>query len=263
MKGIIIGAGRGLRLMPETEDLPKCMMDSIGGQRVLDWILDSLMHAGINDIVFIGGYHIDKVRQNYPQLRFYYNTEWAENNILESLMYAAPEMDTTFVVSYSDIIYQRSVAQQLMKTNTEIALVVDRDWRRRYVGRTLHPESQAEKVIEEDRRIIEIGKHLPSDTAHGEFIGLAKFSRKAACLMKKYYCRIRKGYLCRPFHKAPNIRKAYLTDMIQELIDLGIRVEPMDIWGDWVELDTSQDLAKIKFQWEGQGIINPKIWTIK
>ena len=56
MKAIIIGAGRGIRLMPETESIPKCMMDGVGGQRVLDWILDSLRHAGIDDIVFIGGY---------------------------------------------------------------------------------------------------------------------------------------------------------------------------------------------------------------
>ena len=42
MKAIIIGAGRGIRPMPETESIPKCVMDGVGGQRVLDWILDSL-----------------------------------------------------------------------------------------------------------------------------------------------------------------------------------------------------------------------------
>ena len=56
MKAIIIGAGRGIRLMPEMEGIPKCMMDGMGGQRVLDWVLDSLAHAGIDDVVFIGGY---------------------------------------------------------------------------------------------------------------------------------------------------------------------------------------------------------------
>ncbi len=110
MKAIIIGAGRGIRLMPETESIPKCLMDGMGGQRVLDWILDSLAHAGIDDIVFIGGYQMEKVVQAYPHLRFYNNTEWPNNNVLESLMYAAPEMDTAFVASYSDIVYRRSAA---------------------------------------------------------------------------------------------------------------------------------------------------------
>ena len=45
------------------------------------------------------------------------------------------------------------------------------------MGRTLHAESQAEKVVVEDGRVLEIGKHLPSEGAYGEFIGLAKFSQ--------------------------------------------------------------------------------------
>lgn len=253
MKAIIIGAGRGIRLMPETEGIPKCMMDGVGGQRVLDWILDSLAHAGIDDVVFIGGYHMEKVVHAYSHLRFYHNTEWPNNNILESLMYAAPEMDTAFVASYSDIVYRRSAAQRLMASGAEVALVVDRDWRQGYVVRTLHPESQAEKVLVKDGRVVEIGKHLPSDGAYGEFIGLAKFSQGAARLMRDRYRQIRDDYLTRPFHKAPNIRMAYLTDMIQELIDLGVRVEPVDIWADWAELDTPQDLARAREQLDSQG----------
>ena len=35
-KAIIIGAGRGIRMMPETESYPKCMIDGLGGRRVLD-----------------------------------------------------------------------------------------------------------------------------------------------------------------------------------------------------------------------------------
>lgn len=265
MKAIIIGAGRGIRLMPETESIPKCMMDGMGGQRVLDWILDSLAHARIDDIVFIGGYHMEKIVQAYPHLRFYENTDWPNNNILESLMYAAPEMDTAFVVSYSDIVYRRSAAQRLMASDAEVALVVDRGWRRRYVGRTLHPESQAEKVVVKDRRVVEIGKHLPSDRAYGEFIGLAKFSQGAARLVRDRYCQIREGYLTRPFHKAPNIRMAYLTDMIQELIDLGVRVEPVDIWADWAELDTPQDLARAREQLDGRGErgLTQEFWAVR
>ena len=229
MKAIIIGAGRGIRLMPETESIPKCMMDGIGGKCLLDWILDSLAHAGIDDVVFVGGYQMEKVVRAYPHLRFYHNTEWADNNVLESLMYAAPEMDTAFVASYSDIVYRRSVVQRLMDSDAEVALVVDRDWHRHCIGRTPHAESQAEKVVVEDGRVVEIGKHVPADRACGEFIGLAKFSREAARLMRDRYYQIHDDYLNRPFHKAPNIRVAYLTDMVQELVRLGVQIAPVDI----------------------------------
>ncbi len=50
------------------------------------------------------------------------------------------------------------------------------------------------------------------------------------------------------FHDAPSIKKAYLTDMLQELIDLGITVEPIIINGEWYEIDTLQDLQMVRKQ---------------
>jgi choline kinase len=246
MKAIIIGAGRGIRMMPETESYPKCMIDGVQNKRVLDYILDAIAFAGIDDIIFIGGYHIEKVEQAYPRLRFYNNTEWANNNILESLMYAAPEMDTDVVVSYSDIVFSHDLVQQIVDNDAAAALVIDRDWRKRYVGRTMHPESQAEKVIVEEGQVIEIGKHLPSEGVYGEFIGLAKFNQETARLMADHYHEIRDHYLTLPFHQAPNIRMAYLTDMLQELITLGVQMKPVDIWANWAELDTTQDLVQAR-----------------
>ena len=38
MQAIIIGAGRGQRLMPTTADTPKCFAE-VGGRRILDWAL--------------------------------------------------------------------------------------------------------------------------------------------------------------------------------------------------------------------------------
>ncbi len=38
MKAIIIGAGRGRRLMPTTADTPKCYAE-VHGRRLLDWTL--------------------------------------------------------------------------------------------------------------------------------------------------------------------------------------------------------------------------------
>jgi len=243
MKAVVIGAGRGIRLMPETESYPKCMMDGLGGRRVLDWILDSLASAGIDDIVFIGGYHMEKVVNAYPQLRFYHNDQWSKNNILASLFCAEEELVTPFVVSYSDIVYRRNVTQRLMTKQADIAIVVDRDWRRRYVGRTAHPETQAEKVVVENGWVASIGKHLSASEAYGEFIGLARFDQGAADVLRIRYREIREAYPERPFQQAATFRDAYLTDMLQELIDLGVRIEPIDIWADWAELDTPQDLA--------------------
>ena len=54
MKAIVIGAGRGRRLMPLTEDVPKCYAP-IAGRRILDWTLEALSGGGCEDVVFVGG----------------------------------------------------------------------------------------------------------------------------------------------------------------------------------------------------------------
>ena len=113
MKAIIIGAGRGRRLMPLTEDDPKSFAP-IAGRRILDWDLQSLRGGGLNDIVFIGGWQIDKIRREYPDLTFVHNENWERNNILASLMVARDYMSDGFVCSYADILYKPSIVTRLL-----------------------------------------------------------------------------------------------------------------------------------------------------
>ena len=54
MRVIVIGAGRGRRLMPTTADAPKCFAE-VAGRRLLDWALDAFRANGLNRIAFIGG----------------------------------------------------------------------------------------------------------------------------------------------------------------------------------------------------------------
>ncbi len=55
---------------------------------------------------------------------------------------------------------------------------------------------------------------------------------------------------CTPFLPAnvlaASIDKAYLTDMLQELIDRGYLVRSVDIEGGWQEIDTPQDLDRAR-----------------
>ena len=53
---------------------------------------------------------------------------------------------------------------------------------------------------------------------------------------------LKKIYWNKPFQRAQIFQKAYLTDMIQELIDSNIKIEPILISGQWCEIDTMQDL---------------------
>lgn len=55
IKAIVMCAGRGERLMPLTEDKPKCMV-RIKGKPIIHWILDALKWCNLKDIIIITGY---------------------------------------------------------------------------------------------------------------------------------------------------------------------------------------------------------------
>ena len=175
MRAIFIAAGRGRRLMPLTEDVPKCYAE-IGGRRILDWCVAALRSAGLDDIVFVGGYRIERVRADYPGFRFCDNAAWESNNILSSLFCAEHEMADGFVSSYADILYTPAAVQRLLASPGDIALLVDTDWRRRYQPRTEHPETDGEKVRLRDGHVVEVNRAIPPAEAPAEFTGVAKFT---------------------------------------------------------------------------------------
>jgi len=244
MKAIIVAAGPGSRLMPITNERPKCLLD-VGGQTILERALQALRENGIQNIVVVRGYSGHLI--NYPHLTYCHNPDFEKNNILRSLFYAEDEMDDDFIVSYSDILYSSEIVARLIDSEADIALTVDVNWIERYEGRDQHPVSEAELVKVENGMVVRIGKGVVSpEEAHGEFIGLAKFTRSGAEAMKAAYHRVAKESPSAPFHSSASLEMAYLNDMIQELVDTGSLVQSVDIEGGWMEIDTLQDLQEVQ-----------------
>ncbi len=246
MKAIIIAAGPSTRLRPFTDYKPKCLLE-IEGKTILDRILAVLYNCGINDIVMIRGYQKETI--NLPNIKYYDNDDFYNNNILESLFYAEPEMDDEFIFTYSDILYSKEVVQKLLDSAHDFSLVVDTAWRERYEGRTKHPTDEAELVLVKEGKITHLSKFYNPNVAYGEFIGLGKFSKKGAEIFTRNYNRAKNNKTCKfagRFHDAITIEKAYLTDMFEELICRGYSIYSVDIERGWVELDTDQDYEYAK-----------------
>jgi choline kinase len=248
MRAIIIGAGRGQRLMPTTADTPKCFAE-VGGRRILDWTLQAFADNGVTDVCFIGGYQIDKVRQAYPHLTFRHNVAWEHNNILASLMYAEDQMHEPFVCCYSDILFTADVVRRLLASPADIALVIDTQWRDRYVHRTEHPEDDAEKAAVSNGLITRIHRNLDPAQAHGEYIGVAKFSAAGAAALCDHYHRCRERYAGQPFREARTFEKAYLIHLFQEMIEAGVSLAAVDTPGGYLEIDTQQDFDLARRFW--------------
>lgn len=234
--------------MPTTADTPKCFAE-VGGRRILDWALEAFAENGVTEIGFIGGYQIDKVRRTYPHLSFFHNVEWERNNILASLMRAEAWMDAPFVCCYSDILFAPEVVRRLLECPADAALVVDTCWLERYTHRTEHPPEDAEKVVVRDGRIARIHRDVDPEEAHGEYIGVAKFSAGGARLLREHYHRCRERCSGGPFREAATFEKAYLIQLFQEMIEAGESLVPVETPGGYIEIDTQQDFDLARRSW--------------
>ena len=250
MQAIIIGAGRGRRLMPTTANAPKCFAE-VQGKRLLDWTLKALSGAGIDDVCFIGGYQIDKVRADYPRLTFRHNTDWENNNILASLMYAEDLMSKPFVTAYSDILFTADVIKRVLANPADIVLSVDTCWLERYEHRSNHPPDDAEKVTVANGLITRVDRRIQPAGAHGEFTGIAKFSSAGAAALKERYHRAKTRYAGKPFREAAVFERAYFIHLLQDMIEAGVPMAHADTPGSYIEVDTQQDFEFSQNFWRG------------
>ena len=242
-KALIIAAGLGSRLKKHTENLPKCMLD-FGGKTLLQRQLESYKQNRIKDISLVRGYKKEKI--NYKDIKYFENKDYKNNNILNSIFYAEKVINGNIIISYSDILFDKSVVERTLKSDHDISVVVDIDWRGYYVGRKDHPISEAENVIFNSNNEVEkIGKiNTGNQEVHGEFIGMIKLSNRGTEIFKEHFHRLKKIYWNKPFQRAKIFQKAYLTDFIQELVDIGIKVHCVIIESGWKEIDTVEDYKK-------------------
>ena len=248
MRPIILGAGRGSRLKALTDDQPKPYVP-VGERPILQWVLDALREAGLGRPVFVGGYQIDRIRNDYSDLDFCYNKHWEETNMLSSLFCAEEHMDGGFVCTYADILYRSAVVRRALEHPGDIALCVDVDWRTRYANRSEHPEGDAEKVLARNDRVESISRNLPAQEASGEYIGVARFSHEGARSLRSSYHRLRTEHAGKIWRDGRTFEQAYLIHLLEAMVQEGTPIHMVTTAGGYMEIDTEEDYSLANLGW--------------
>jgi len=246
---IIPAAGFEKQLLPLIQDKPKCLLD-IKGKTILERQIAALNEVNIKDIAVVRGYQKEKIA--FPNLRYYDNDRYEDTGELTSIFCAEQELKGRCLLLYSDIIFETGILLKLLKSPADITIVVDLAWADQ---RTLprphfkpdlvlldNPPATGYRFVPPDgpNQLVKIGQHLDPERAHGEFIGLAMLSERGTDQFKSVYKRVAKNSEA-PFHEAPSLTKASLTDMLQELVDQGHDVSCLTIYKGWMEVDTFED----------------------
>ena len=247
MKVIILAAGMSSRLKPLTNDKPKCMI-KLFNETLIERQIKIFHNCNINDITIVTGYRGELI--NIPDVNYVKNKNYEKTNMNESLFCALEPSDSPILVTYSDIVFEQKIIEQMLEVTDGIRLAVSLNWKKNYQNRRLHPLSEAENVLMENGRILQIGKNI-SEFSHnqqiGEFLGIMMLSSDNVKILLEKYSYLKKNHKG-AFHNAPSLSNAYITDMLQEIIDSNISVDPVFIQGMWHEIDTPEDLKNTEKQ---------------
>lgn len=186
MIAIILAAGSGRRLGPLTAQLPKCLLQ-LGGRTILDRMLERVRRAGIPEAVIVTGFGAGQVRRHVaslglarPRVHLVDNPRFAETNNLYSLHLALARTTGPVTILNGDDLFNVNILRALLRGRSEAAAAVD-------FTRPL--AADAMRVMLEGGTITALGKDLPAGAAAGNAIGLYRFGRGTADLLRREIAR--------------------------------------------------------------------------
>jgi choline kinase len=162
---VILSAGRGSRLLPLTQDRPKCLIE-VGGKAILDHQIDALGEAGVVRTTVIGGYRADRLAAHVaprgPTAAMRFNPFWAVSSSIGSVWAARDLLHGNFMIVNGDTVYRPALIRDgLMQVEPGIAL---------FVEPAPQPETDDMRVVVTDGLVRAVAKTL--DPAEAPFRSL-------------------------------------------------------------------------------------------
>lgn len=214
MDVFLLGAGR-----PAHGKKPSALKNIALNTKAIDWQIHSFESiAELNEIHYLGGYHIDEVVESYPQINYCVIPDWQYKSVLHTFL-KAPFTDKPVISAYSDTIFRKEVVLEMLSVNAEVVFCVDSLWKERFYSRPLDDIKSAETI--------EI-------TSSSGSIQLAEFT----------------GLICFKSNVVNQISSLSEAEVGSSIIDLikyldkeGFSVKPFDITGRWAEFNSPYDIA--------------------
>jgi len=250
---MVLAAGAGRRLRPDTDALPKALLPVDGRVTILDIALRNLAAVGLRDIVIVVGYRADAVRDRVAvlereygvRLTLVYNDRAEEWNNAYSLWLAREHFAAGALLVNGDTVHPVSVEKTLLAAGHVSAgpgpggqgpggpragIIIAVDDIKRLA------EEEMKVIIDSGGRLTRITKLMDPALAYGEYIGVTLIGASAAASLATA--------LEATWRRDPSL---YYEDGFQELADRGgaIGVAPIGEV-EWVEVDNHDDLRRAR-----------------
>jgi L-glutamine-phosphate cytidylyltransferase len=226
-EGLILAAGRGSRMGSTTERSHKCLT-KLEGQTLLNWQLQSLKKAGVNDITVVRGYRSEMLEGDFKTAE---NPRWSETNMV-STFFCAPRPERDLIVSYSDIVYSETHIKNLMDQDGDIVITADENWYELWSARFENPLEDAESFQTKDGVLQKIGgREVNVENIQAQYMGLLKFSPKGWNTAFEYFNSLEKTVQ----------DEMDMTSFLSRLMSY-VKIHVVFVAGKWCEVDSNEDV---------------------
>ena len=236
--GVILAAGRGSRLSPLTDNIPKCLL-KISGKTILQYQIDAYHNAGIKKIIIVTGYQSKKIEmfikeKKYQNIKIIENDRYKYTNNMYSFYLASKYLKKTrFILNNGDVVIDKNIIKHLINYSYKSCVAIDK---------SIFLEESMKINLNSEGFISDISKKINKKNSKGVSIDFYKFSITDAKIFIKEVSKI------------INIDKNYIewTEIaLQRLFHSEkLKFKPFNILKkNWFEIDTYDDLKKsiIKF----------------
>lgn len=226
MQALILAAGVGNRIAEASGGRPKCYLP-LAGETLLTRNLRLLRAAGVSECILVTGHQRERFTADFPDadIRQVFNPFYKTTNVLVSVWCALPWLREEFIYLHADTVFHPDILHRLAGAPPQPALLA--------VDRKECAEEEMKYKCDAAGRVYELSKTMPSGEAHGEFLGLARFSAAALPLIRTGVERVLQREAFGSFFEAA----------LQEMIDGGELFPGTVDTGDlpWREIDFPGD----------------------
>jgi choline kinase len=237
MKAVVLSAGQGRRLLPLTAEEPKCLLTIDGDQPLLEVQLRAIARCGVRRATVVTGFGAERVEQFLARTPIrglssetVFNPFYAISDNLATCWLARGAMDDDFVLVNGDTVFEdRVLTRVLERPPAPIVVTIDH--------KDSYDEDDMKVSLDDEGRLLAIGKTLKPEAVHGESIGLL-------CFRGPGPLRFRTA-LERRIRETEALRAWYLS-VVDDLARDGT-VETASIHGMWWrEVDSPEDLEEVR-----------------
>ena len=233
MKAIILAAGKGQRLQPHTNEIPKCLL-TLDTQTILEHQINHLKTCDIDEVNVVVGFASNKVEEflgNYDSLGMkintIYNPFWETTNSLFSLWAARFQLNSDVVLLNGDDVFELEVMKQILSNKDDIC--VPYKVKKEYAAEDM-------KIQIKDGLLSSIGKNLKN--ASGESVGIRVFRNEGVEILKRS---LEKEIRTESF----NLK--WYASSIERILQRGHKIKALNINSlYWHDVDYPNDLNNAK-----------------